>query len=739
MPERDGPRDTPPRADRVLKEDRDRREHRHGFDHRERDAPDWRERRAPRHSDRDRDRGWRRDSRDRRDRDRRERDWRDRRDRERRPREDRSRWEARRDNLPPVPDMEGEGTIAVNQGQMYVHLRISDGAPHLVVHPQAPERAGLLHGDIVTVAYSAQRHVRSLWLRAPAAALRPAARVAEDVATLPMVCYPKGTRVLLGSEATVAASCRGWASTHLPARHDAALQCGEVVATEWVPESGFRMLPAPGQWEWSPSRREGGVPCAFCGERARLCIQLDRGGAAIWVGGSAVVGPAPEADWFVSPAAIARHSERRRAHGGAPASLIPDDAYPRALEALIAGTVPAGVLDSAEARARRTEMEVGRSLQNPGKAIKLIHKAGEGTYGEVHRGVFDATKTSCAVKRLRDEVDGEKERERRRGILGTSLREISVLALLQGECRHIVRLLHTVMGSNHHLYAAFEWVANDLAGVVAQANEGGGLHGGTIRNLMRQVLTACEFLHSHGFIHRDIKPSNILLGDDGVLRLCDFGFINKATAHAHTPNICTPTYRPPEVMFGTRDHAGSIDVWGVGCILYKMETGRSLMSKQTDLDNLGIMMDILGAPVPEGHMAVAWPELFSATAAVRFAHFDVKLLRDVKYQSRRLPLLINRMVDPTAAPDVLDLLTQMLTWDPLQRLTAADALRAPYFTRDPTLITADDELLVAGDQEGTTGLQLRKGGVLELANLHVYILRNPKAKFEKNIGSGGNQ
>lgn len=86
-------------------------------------------------------------------------------------------------------------------------------------------------------------------------------------------------------------------------------------------------------------------------------------------------------------------------------------------------------------------------------------------------------------------------------------------------------------------------------------------------------------MHKQGFIHRDIKPSNILLGNNGVLKLADFG-LSKSITYPHvkqmTKEVQTLWYRSPEVMLGNVYYTTAIDVWSVGAVIYEMLTGKVL-------------------------------------------------------------------------------------------------------------------------------------------------------------------
>ena len=60
-----------------------------------------------------------------------------------------------------------------------------------------------------------------------------------------------------------------------------------------------------------------------------------------------------------------------------------------------------------------------------------------------------------------------------------------------------------------------------------------------------QLLEVMNYLHNHWIVHRDLKLSNLLLTNDGVLKLCDYGLARyfKAYEETYTPKVVTLWYR----------------------------------------------------------------------------------------------------------------------------------------------------------------------------------------------------
>ncbi|TMS07895.1 calcium/calmodulin-dependent protein kinase kinase 1b [Larimichthys crocea] len=98
------------------------------------------------------------------------------------------------------------------------------------------------------------------------------------------------------------------------------------------------------------------------------------------------------------------------------------------------------------------------------------------------------------------------------------------------------------------------------------------------RFYFRDVVLGIEYLHYHKIIHRDIKPSNLLLGDDGHVKIADFGVSNEfeGTDALLSSTAGTPAFMAPEMM---TEHEQSfsgkaLDVWAMGVTLYCFVFGK---------------------------------------------------------------------------------------------------------------------------------------------------------------------
>ncbi|XP_037533791.1 calcium/calmodulin-dependent protein kinase kinase 1b [Nematolebias whitei] len=98
------------------------------------------------------------------------------------------------------------------------------------------------------------------------------------------------------------------------------------------------------------------------------------------------------------------------------------------------------------------------------------------------------------------------------------------------------------------------------------------------RFYFRDVVLGMEYLHYHRIIHRDVKPSNLLLGDDGHVKIADFGVSNEfeGTDALLSSSAGTPAFMAPETMSEQQQSFSgkALDVWAMGVTLYCFVFGK---------------------------------------------------------------------------------------------------------------------------------------------------------------------
>ena len=91
-----------------------------------------------------------------------------------------------------------------------------------------------------------------------------------------------------------------------------------------------------------------------------------------------------------------------------------------------------------------------------------------------------------------------------------------------------------------------------------------------VAKLMHMLVSGVLHIHASNVVHRDLKPENILVGDDGYIKLSDFG-LAKLALESNT--FCgTPEYIAPEILSGT-GYSKTADWWALGVLTYEMLAG----------------------------------------------------------------------------------------------------------------------------------------------------------------------
>ncbi len=115
--------------------------------------------------------------------------------------------------------------------------------------------------------------------------------------------------------------------------------------------------------------------------------------------------------------------------------------------------------------------------------------------------------------------------------------------------------------------------------------------------LVLDIARAIEYAHQRGVIHRDLKPANILVDQDGVPHVTDFGLAKHMTAGSSSLTqtgaiLGTPAYMAPEQAAGNRGKVGPLsDVYSLGAILYSLITGRAPFQGASPVDTLFMVLE----------------------------------------------------------------------------------------------------------------------------------------------------
>ncbi len=123
---------------------------------------------------------------------------------------------------------------------------------------------------------------------------------------------------------------------------------------------------------------------------------------------------------------------------------------------------------------------------------------------------------------------------------------------------------------------------------------------GRLKDSMLQICEALSYIHAHGLIHRDLKPSNIMVDEDRLVRLMDFGlakFIaDDAAVTADGRLVGTFRYMAPEQILGEKLDARA-DLYSLGVILYELLSGRAPFDAKTPYEIWQKVLETEATPI----------------------------------------------------------------------------------------------------------------------------------------------
>lgn len=288
----------------------------------------------------------------------------------------------------------------------------------------------------------------------------------------------------------------------------------------------------------------------------------------------------------------------------------------------------------------------------------IIDKLGDGAFGVVHKAEQKSTGETVAIKVMKQRFTTWEE--------CLQLREIISLRRLQHA--NIIKLKEVVR-ENTELCMVFEYMEHNIYQLMK--DRAAARHGSPnvfdekeIRSILTQTLLGLQAIHKGGFMHRDLKPENLLTKGD-LVKIADFGLAKEIRSRPpFTDYVSTRWYRAPEIVLRSDRYNSPIDIWALGVITIELFLNRPLFPGASDTDQLFKICSVLGAPTTaewdEGHQLARRMNL-------RFPSISPTPLRQ---------LLSNTCASPAA----LDLLENMLRFNPSDRPTATQCLQHPFIT-----------------------------------------------------------
>eukprot|EP00795_Rhopilema_esculentum_P007464 gene7464-13235_t len=280
---------------------------------------------------------------------------------------------------------------------------------------------------------------------------------------------------------------------------------------------------------------------------------------------------------------------------------------------------------------------------------RMMKQLGDGTYGSVALAKATDTGETVAIKKMKKKFYSWEE--------CMNLREVKSLRKLNHA--NVVKLKE-VIRENDQLFFVFEYMKENLYQLMK--NRDRLFPESVVRNITYQMLQGVAFMHKNGFFHRDMKPENVLCSGPELVKIADLGLAREIRSRPpYTDYVSTRWYRAPEVLLRSTNYSSPIDIFAIGCIMAETYTLRPLFPGSSEVDMIFKLCSVLGTPAKDD-----WPEGYQLAAAMNF----------------KFPQMVStplKQLIPNASPEAIQIIQDMLQWDPKKRPTASQALKYPYF------------------------------------------------------------
>eukprot|EP00755_Sulcionema_specki_P008306 Sspe_Gene.40555::Locus_19593_Transcript_1_1_Confidence_1.000_Length_2342::g.40555::m.40555/K19603/MAPK15; mitogen-activated protein kinase 15 len=288
---------------------------------------------------------------------------------------------------------------------------------------------------------------------------------------------------------------------------------------------------------------------------------------------------------------------------------------------------------------------------------------GRGAYGIVCKATFRQTLKKVAIKTIHDAWSHQ--------VLGQrTYRE--VLILQQLDHPNIIKLYEVTVDSNQRdVHLTMPYVPYTCESLLL----GGHLLPVHKKWFMLQLLSALAYIHKRKVVHRDLKLSNLLIDDNPILYLSDFGLARtladgaETTVNDNPDYVQTQWYRAPEILLCSRTSSPASDLWSVGCILAELLMGVPLFPGHDTQHQLELILACRGNP----------HEKRKEQNGNDIRHYSKTLIPHRTLEDTVLRLWNREGYTDEEVDCIMDLLDKLLQFDPSKRLTAVEAMQHKWF------------------------------------------------------------
>jgi serine/threonine protein kinase len=309
---------------------------------------------------------------------------------------------------------------------------------------------------------------------------------------------------------------------------------------------------------------------------------------------------------------------------------------------------------------------------------EILKRLGGGTFADVYKAIDKKTGEYVAIKILKKKYSNWEECLELRECKSLKRLQDSSLNSYEKGIENIIKLKEMIfIKETGTLNLIFEYMEKDLF-ILMKERTPKKLNENQIKSIIYQTLMGLSYMHKYGFFHRDLKPENLLVTGE-IIKIADFGLAREIRSiPPYTEYVSTRYYRAPECILKSNNYNSPIDIWALGCIMAEMYLHpQPLFCGNNEREVLYKICSILGTPNHE-----SWNEGIQQANKM-----DIKF---PKFESQKLESVI-----PMASKDAIDLISQMIKWDPNKRATASNLLQHNFFNNVNSLFISNDNLLIS--------------------------------------------